>query len=148
MSVWENLGSPDLKLAGLSIWVLSSTAEDSCNDWDGNWLTVVAHCAAPGAQVRVSGEILHRSELARWYDQARQLHRELTGIAELVCTEPNLGAKIELSDGRGTLRVEITPDHLAQEHRFQFEIDQSYLAELTTGLARVLQKLSRNSEPS
>jgi hypothetical protein len=27
----------------------------------------------------------------------------------------------------GTLTVKITPDHMTQEHRFQFELDQSYL---------------------
>ena len=33
------------------------------------------------------------------------------------------------SDGAGHLavRAEITPDHLAQGHWFEFEIDQSYL---------------------
>jgi hypothetical protein len=37
------------------------------------------------------------------------------------------------------VRVEITPDHLAQGHWFEFEIDQSYLpsavAQLTSLLA-------------
>ena len=44
------------------------------------------------------------------------------------------------SDGVGHLhvRAEITPDHLAQGHWFEFEIDQSYLPGTVAQLESVL----------
>ncbi len=144
---FENLGPPDFKIAGFCVWVLGREFEDRQDFWDGNWLRVSAHCGAEGAQVRASGPILHLSEIHLWLEQATELHRNLTGTAELRCMEPNLNAKIELKDRRGNLVVDITPNNLTQQHRFTFEMDQSYLPELTGALARLLQKLPIRGKP-
>jgi hypothetical protein len=108
---------------------------------------VLVVCGAKGAHVRASGSILHLSELQRWLEEAKALHRSLNGVAELECLEPNLNANISLKDGRGDLVVEITPDHLTQRHRFTFEVDQSYVPELITGLERILQKYPVRGKP-
>jgi hypothetical protein len=144
---FENLRPPDFKIGGLRVWVLGREFEDSQDFWDGNWLRVLAHCGAEDAQVRASGPILHLSEVQLWLEQATELHRKLPGAAELNCMEPNLSAKIELRDGRGSLVVDITPNHLTQQHRFTFEVDQSYLPELTGALTRLLQRLPVRGKP-
>jgi hypothetical protein len=140
MATDEDMRPPDIKIAGFCIWVFGRQFDESQHFWDGNWVRVLAHCSAEGAEVRASGSILHLSELRRWLKQSTELHRNLTGIAELDCIEPNLNAKIDLKDGRGQLVVHITPDHLMQQHRFTFEIDQSYLPELTGALEKVLRE--------
>ncbi|MFO0839359.1 MAG: hypothetical protein U1D55_12650 [Phycisphaerae bacterium] len=85
-----------------------------------------------------SGAILHLTELQQWHDDLVRLHGYLNGIARLDCMEPNLRARIELKNGRGALEVELTPDHMAQSHRFSFEVDQSHLPALISALARML----------
>lgn len=137
-SAFEEVGPPDFMIAGLRVWVFGRQYGDSQDFWDGNWVNVLVHCAAGGAQVETSGPILHLSSLAQWLDQTRELHRTLNGSAELGSIEPNLSAKIALEDGHGSLVVDITPDHLTQQHRFIFEVDQSYLPELIGGLVSVL----------
>jgi hypothetical protein len=48
----------------------------------------------------------------------------------------------EATDRFGHLRanVEITPDHLAQTHRMQFEIDQSHLPVIVEQCAAVVRR--------
>jgi uncharacterized protein YicC (UPF0701 family) len=50
-------------------------------------------------------------------------------IASLAPLEPELRVQIKTSNSLGHLdmTVEITPNHLQQEHVFRFEIDQSYI---------------------
>jgi hypothetical protein len=143
----EQHGPPDFKIAGFCVWVFGREFEAAQDYWDGNWLRVLAHCGAQGAVVRASGAILHLSELLEWRDELANLHSSLTGSAQLACTEPNLDASIDLRDGRGTLAVNITPDHMTQQHRFQFDLDQSYLPGLISALERLLQNYPIRGQP-
>ena len=47
----EKLDVPDIKLAGLQIWIHSRQFPDTDDFWDGNWLNITAHCGADGASV-------------------------------------------------------------------------------------------------
>jgi hypothetical protein len=49
--------------------------------------------------------------------------------------------------GHVAITVEITPDHMNQQHWFQFELDQSYLAGLISGCRGVLEKYPIKSKP-
>ncbi len=61
------------------------------------------------------------------------------GEANLGGLEPELRVELKMeSRGHVWVRVEITPDHLAQEHMFQFEVDQSYLKRLIEDCRKVL----------
>lgn len=46
--------------------------------------------------------------------------------------EPELDVSVERSDSLGHFLavVNITPDHMTQEHRFEFEIDQTFLRQI------------------
>jgi hypothetical protein len=64
----------------------------------------------------------------------------LEGQATLDCLEPELSVTLKAGSlGAVAMDVEITPDNLAQEHRFSFSIDQSYLSRLSSQCARVLE---------
>lgn len=132
--------SPDVQIAGFSLWVFGREFEDVNDDWDGNWLRVFARCSAERSTVEAKGAIIHASELARWLKELRESYFSLNGEAVLACMEPYISGKIWLKDGRGEFILNITPDHLFQEHRFTFQIDQSYLRELTFGLEDVLKR--------
>ena len=128
----EMLGPPALKIVGFQLWTHGRQFPDAQDDCDGNWLTVTVHCGANGASVWASGAILMVSDLARWATECENLDKRRQGEANLQPSEPNLLVSLRSSDrlGRVFMRVEITPDHMTQQHRFDFEIDQSYLPSL------------------
>ena len=130
----DKLGPPALKISGLQLWVRGRQFPDAQDPWDGNWLNVTTHCGAGGASVWASGAILMVSDIARWVTECEHLYERLQGEAILQTCEPNLLVSIRSSDriGHMIMRVEITPEHMTQQHKFEFEIDQSYLPSLIT----------------
>jgi hypothetical protein len=135
-----NLGTPDVKLAGLQIWIHGREFPKSRDYWDGNWLRVTAHCGADGASVVTSGSIIHLDELQRWLTESEKMHRTLRGEASLECIEPELNVRLRaMSLGRIAMEVEITPNNITQQHSFEFEIDQSYLAPLIEQCRSILE---------
>ena len=125
----DALGPPSLKVHGLALWVHGRQFPDAQDFYDGNWLRVSAHCGAAGASVWAEGAILMVPDFARWADQCEVLYNSLSGEAVLNSYEPELRVTIKNTDMQGHLnmRVEITPDHMSQMHRFDFQLDQTYL---------------------
>lgn len=128
----EKLGPPDLKVADFQLWVHGREFPGSQDSYDGSWLRVTAHSGASGASVWMSGAILTVTDLPRWAEECDALAKGQTQEAELAPMEPELNVHIRRVDhlGHFTMRVEITPDHLKQDHSFEFEIDQTYLSEI------------------
>lgn len=56
--------------------------------------------------------------------------------------EPELRVSIDALDGPGHIRVqvEITPDHLLQAHRFEFEVDPSQLSGIILQCSKIVQE--------
>jgi hypothetical protein len=92
------------------------------------------------ASVWATGAILDSVGLVRFRDELERLHKTLSGEAVLESHEPNVKVRVAASDSAGHIcvRAEITPDHLAQGHWFDFEIDQSYLPATVAQLEAVL----------
>lgn len=134
------LGPPDLQLAGFQVWVHGQPYAGSAEPHDADWLTVTAHCGASGASVWASGALLTASAFDRLARGCEELYARLEGTAWLASDEPNVSVRLTAADRRGhvAMSVEITPDHMAQEHRFEFELDQSYLPAVTQGCRAVL----------
>lgn len=124
-----DLGEPDLKVAGFQLWVHGRQFPQSEDYYDGNWLRVTAHCGASGASVWAQGAILMVTDIAGFGDQCAAMLGGDSTSAALDPLEPEMKVLLETGDRLGHVRarVEITPDHLAQAHRFEFEVDQSYL---------------------
>lgn len=133
------LGEPHIDLAGLKLWIHGYQFRD-CNDyWDGNWLNATAICSEGGATVLVRGFFIRNDELFNWQCAVEKLSVDLAGEANLECMEPELGVTLTAKPlGAVEMEVNITPNHLTQEHSFQFSIDQSYLKPLSSQCARVL----------
>ena len=147
--VADQLGTPAVRLAGFELWVHGRQFPDSQDYWDGNWLNVTAHCGAAGGSVWASGAILDTVSIRRFHDGLAGLHRTLSGEAVLGSHEPNLMVRVDAADRTGHLRVrvEITPDHLTQSHRFEFAIDQTYLPPVIAQCASVMEAFPiRDSE--
>ncbi len=125
----HELGEPSLALVGFRLWVHGRRFPDAELDFDFNWLQATAHCEASGASVWVRGGILMTVDIAQFKEQCEALLRLGVGSATLDPLEPELKVVLTGGDPHGHVgaRVEITPDHLAQFHRMDFEIDQSYL---------------------
>ncbi|HWL39963.1 MAG TPA: hypothetical protein VNO75_06975 [Gemmatimonadaceae bacterium] len=125
----EELGAPDLKVAGFQLWVHGRQFPDSPDYYDGNWLRVTAHAGAAGASVWAAGAFLMVTDLIQWAHECDALVKGEVPAAELDPMEPELKVRIWKVDrlGHFTMRVQLTPDHLTQAHSFEFEIDQTYL---------------------
>jgi len=136
----ENLGEPDLAIAGLRIWVHGRQFPDSEDYWDGNWLNVSVCCSALGAEVWTNGSILHMSEVAGWLSSCIQVNKTLSGQANLETMESEIHMKLSADSlGHLGMEVQITPNISEQEHTFRFDIDQSFLSALIAGLKRVVE---------
>lgn len=136
----ETLGPPDIQLEDLRIWIHGRQFPGADDYWDGNWVYATAYCGSPGAEVWTSGPIIHLSEVVNWLADGETMRRTLSGEANLDCMEPELSVKLrtEGSLAHVSMRVEITPDNLKQEHVFLFEIDQTYLTGLIGACKRIL----------
>jgi hypothetical protein len=121
---------------------------DSNDYWDGNWINITAYCGAKGVDAWASGPIIHLPEIKRWADACEEMNETLSGEAILDCMEPELSVELRMKEaGHISMLVSITPDHLTQEHTFQFEIDQTYLTELVSDCRRVLADYPIRNEP-
>jgi hypothetical protein len=137
-----DLGDPDLKVAGFQLWVHGRQFPEAEDYDDGNWLRVTAHCAALGASVWAQGAILMITDIAGFGDRCTALLSGDTTSAALDPLEPELKLSLHAVDRLGHVRaqVEITPDHLLQAHRFQFEVDQSYLPGIIRQCSKIVQE--------
>ncbi|HHI80590.1 MAG TPA: hypothetical protein ENK02_11485 [Planctomycetes bacterium] len=137
-----DLGKPDLKVAGFQLWVHGREFPQSADDYDGNWLRVTAHCGASGASVWAQGAILMVTDIAGFGNASVAMQKGNSKSAVLDPLEPELKVSLEVADGLGHVRVlvEITPDHLAQSHRFEFEMDQSNLTAIIQQCLAIVQK--------
>jgi hypothetical protein len=149
MSQRVDLGPPDLQVAGFQLWVHGRQFPESHDYYDGNWLRVTAHCGASGASIWVEGAILMVTDVAGFGDQCAAVLRGESESAVLDPVEPELNVALRVSDRLGHLRahVEITPDHLAQSHRLEFDLDQSYLPHIITQCATIVQEYPVRGAP-
>lgn len=145
----EDLGEPDLKVAGFQLWVHGRQFPEAEDYYDGNWLHVTAHCGASGASVWAQGAILMVTDIAGFGDRCAALLNGDTTSAALDPLEPELNLSLEAVGHLGHVlaRVEITPDHLAQAHRFEFEVDQSYLPGIIRQCSAIVQEYPIRGEP-
>ena len=137
-----DLGESDLKVAGFQLWVHERPYPESQDYYTGNWLRVTAHCGASGASVWAQGTILMVTDIHRFaFACAAMLAGEVKS-AVLDPVEPDLEVSLTTSDRLGHLlaRVEITPDYQRQDHRFEFELDQSYLPGIIQQCARIVRE--------
>jgi len=144
----NKLGSPDIKMAGLQVWVHGRQFPEATDYWDGNWVRVTVHCGAKGSDVWASGPIIHLPEILGLADACERMSQTLSGEASLDCMEPELSIKLQaLSLGHLLMTVAITPDHLNQSHTFQFEIDQSHLSNLIAECRQTLMRYPIKNPP-
>ena len=125
----EDLGEPALIIAGLQLWVHGYQFVNSNDYHDANWLRVTTHAGAAGASVWATGAILMVPDLLGLGNECEALAQGRAQAAKLAPLEPELLITISRRDrlGHFTMQVAITPDHMTQEHSFQFEVDQSEL---------------------
>jgi len=137
----ENLGPPDINIAGLQIWVHGYQFVEADNSDDANWLRVSVHCGANGASVWVSGSIITVNDIMGLASDSDELYQNRIKEFEMDPIEPELRFAVKTTDSLGHLEltVEITPDHLSQEHTFQFEIDQSFLPSIVAQCRELLE---------
>jgi hypothetical protein len=115
---------PDFRFCGLSMCVDARQFPNASDYWDGNWLMLRVRMEAHGAHVECAGPILMTADIERFRDQLVAMADTLTGDATLAGLEPDLNMVLKMGQrGHVVGVVEITPDQLSQQHRFQVEAD-------------------------
>jgi hypothetical protein len=106
-------------------------------------------CDYSGARVETSGPIIHLGELQRLLAESEALYETLQGEARLRCLEPNLNVELKTADRAGhiSVRIQITPDHMTQEHRFLDYVDQTYLPALIEACREIVAKYPIRGKP-
>jgi hypothetical protein len=142
-----------MQLGSLAIWVRGRQVPDAQDDWDGNWLSVLIQVDAAYAAVQAEGPILRADELSHLVEGCKRMYGALAGGVVLETTEPNFRLKLAINArGQLTVGVDLTGDHLAQSHHFDFALDQSYLPAFIEGGEDVLRRFpirgSRNGSPT
>jgi hypothetical protein len=94
-----------------------------------------------GASVWASGAILDTVSLERFRNGLETIYERLEGSAELGTDEPDLAVRVANAGHGGlTVTVQITPDHMNQEHEFRFDLDQTYLPRVIGALREALER--------
>jgi hypothetical protein len=137
----EELGDPDLVVSGLRVWIHGREFPDAIDYWDGNWLRVTAYCVYPHSMVRTRGPIIHLGEVLGLLAECEALSQTLSGRAALRCIEPNLTFEL-IGEAHGSVKLSlsITPDRLNELHKFEEEIDQTYLPAIIASCQAILLK--------
>ena len=95
---------------------------------DANWVTGEVAVSVRGFTARQPIALV-TAELERFRDELHELDANLTGEAELVHLEEEVGVTVRLKDGRGTLSGFLI-EHTGPELRFgEIEVDQSFVRE-------------------
>ena len=136
-----------IQLAGLTLEVLGRRSLNSPKNDEDDWLSMSARCRASGAEVLVSGLIVSIPAIERWRDQMMQIQQSFLGTTTFGDLEQHLLVELmALSLGHIWLKVGITPDHMTQQHSFQFEIDQTYLSPLLVQCGALLDQYPLRSK--
>ncbi len=140
-SYYKKFGSPDIKLANVELWILGYEFPEMNDNDDSNWLNVVVICKSPNSHTIVEGSFLQTYNLHSFLKEIEVVNNTLKGKAELASIEPNLHIELQVHTlGQIEMQVSITPDHMTENHEYQFQIDQSYLSDVVNQLKRVLSK--------
>jgi hypothetical protein len=132
---------PDLRFRGFSLWVDQRQVLKASDDLDGNWLVVRARMEASGARVECEGPVLEITDIKRFREQLAAMVAASSGKATLAGSEPEINVVLALGKmGRVEGDIELTADHLNQEHRFSVEADQSYLPRLIQSCDSILER--------
>lgn len=102
-----------------------------------------------GSSVTTQGAILMTTDFQRFRDQLAAMYATLAGEASLSGYEPNLRLVLTAHPGGAVSgEIEITADHLAESHRFEIGIDQSYLPAIVASCDGILERFPLIGNPA
>jgi hypothetical protein len=129
----------DIEIENLHIWVLGRQIPEAQDYYDGNWLKVIAKYNSGYSVTMAGGPILMTVDIQKFLDGCKKMNEKLEGETSLHSYEINLKVKM-IMDKRGKIdgEVSITQDQLAEEHKYKFGSDQSYLQPIITQCEHVL----------
>ena len=132
---------PDLRFCGFSLWVDQRQFPSASDYWDGNWLIVRVRMEASGARIECEGPFLMTTDIKQFRDQLAAMVASLSGEATLMGLEPEISVVLALRKlGQVEGAIELTADHMNQQHRFTVEADQSYLPGLVQSCDAILER--------
>jgi hypothetical protein len=107
--------------------------------WDGNWIVCEIHVSAGGFRGGFRAS-LRSEEFQAFLAEVETLRHTLEGTAAFSTMEGQL-AVLLAGDGQGHVRVTgeaLDEPGIGNRLHFEFEIDQTYLPQISTGLEHLL----------
>jgi hypothetical protein len=137
----DALGKPAFEIEGLRVWVHGRQYPDAQTFWDGNWWRTTILCSSENSSVKVSGDVLHGSEVGSWLTELEQVREGHESSAHMDTMEPYLEVEIRPETyQRFSVRVNITPDHVFEKHYFEFWCMSDEIDKLIAGCRHALQQ--------
>ncbi len=140
-SFLDRLGSPDIKIAGLEIWIHGREFPHLDDYWDGNWMIVTVRCSNKENSICITGPFIHLNEIITWLAELVRLSTTLEGEASLDCMEPDLSVTIKAEKpDHITMEVILDPHDSEHEYYFMFPITENDLSLLIFNCRKILQQ--------
>ncbi|HMS43864.1 MAG TPA: hypothetical protein PKE69_26785 [Pyrinomonadaceae bacterium] len=137
----ESLGIPDIEIGELRIWTHSRKYPKSNNFWDVNWLNITVYVKTMNANVWVSGDIIHNTEIAEWLAEIENLDKDLLDEVNLITMERCVKLRIASQTyQRVSIEVDFFPNDRFQTHHFEFWFDKECLKDLINSCHSILIK--------
>lgn len=144
----ENLGIPDIELAGLKIWIHGRKYPEHYDFWDGNWLKTTILCKTNKSAVWERGDFLRNTEIEDWLLSAEKLNESFLGEANLYPLENLIKIKIKPETyQRISIQVDFYPNDIENSHHFNFWRDRNSLNELIISCHKILLKFPIRGRP-
>ena len=127
-------GKPDISIGRVHIWVHGkefpslTLAEQNSYD-DAGWLRATISYQTACSDVKISGAVLHHSDLKALQDDSEKLHTNSHGTLQFGTIEPYLHVELK-SDSLGHLKgvIILRPDPVYEKHEYVVEdLDLSHL---------------------
>src|SRR5438477_22229 len=81
-AITNELGTPDIELSYLSIWVKGRQFPSNKDYWDGNWLNVICLYETVSSNVEITGPYIRIDEIKLFCDSVNKIYIDLSGEAE------------------------------------------------------------------
>ena len=134
----DNLGTPNILIAGLNIWVRERVPPTPQHGLDANWLNLTVACSAKGAAVCIHDLVIQILTFQEWAETCEVLHRFTSREATLKFSQELTISMERRQPGPIEMTVYISPDFIRQEHSFLFDIEQSDLESLIRDCKKIL----------
>ena len=144
----DKLGIPDLKIAGLSIWVHGYEYVETDTEIDKNWLVITLRLEAAGTEVWIKGPYMETQNIDNFGFYCYGLLTGREKYAGLHPLEQEIRVNIYKDHRTGdlTLEVRLELDNAYQKHTARFAVDCYDVGRVMRQCGEIMEKFPTRNE--